>query len=80
MKKGIKNKDIRDFEKACQKIGDIMERIHEYQPDALLFVSGESWTDFNLTVGMAEAEENMHKRNESVVTSVIVPYADCGSF
>lgn len=56
-----------------------MERIHEYQPDALLFVSGDSLTDFNLTVGMNEAGENMHKRNESVVTSVTVPYADCGS-
>ncbi len=79
MRKGIKEKDIRNFEKACKKLDDIMQRIHEYQPDALLYVAGESATTFNLTVGMDDCE-SMGERCESAVTSVPVAYSDCGGW
>lgn len=32
MRNGIKEKDIKDFEKYAQKLDDIMKRIQEYHP------------------------------------------------
>lgn len=39
MRQGIKEKDIRDFEKYAQKLDDIMKRIQEYHPTANYYLN-----------------------------------------
>ncbi len=41
MIQGIKEKDIRDFEKYAQKLSDTMKRIREYSPKANAFLAME---------------------------------------
>lgn len=41
MVKGIKAKDIRDFEKCVNKLNEIIERINKYKPDACIFVTDD---------------------------------------
>lgn len=43
MKCGIKNKDIRDFEKAVKKLDKIMDRINAYNPDAKIYANMETF-------------------------------------
>ena len=40
MRNGIKEKDIRDFEKYAKKLGDVLNRIREYKPEANAFLVG----------------------------------------
>lgn len=39
MTQGIKEKDIRDFEKYAQKLSDTMKRIREYRPEANAYLA-----------------------------------------
>lgn len=38
MTKGIKAKDIRDFEKYAQKLSEVLNRTREYKPEANAFL------------------------------------------
>ena len=38
MRCGIKERDIRDFEKYANKLADVMHRIISYNPDAMAFL------------------------------------------
>jgi hypothetical protein len=42
MRNGIKEKDIRDFEKYARKLDDIMKRIQEYHPTANYYLNMDS--------------------------------------
>lgn len=39
MTKGIKEKDIRDFEKYAKKLDEVMKRIQEYHPTANYYLN-----------------------------------------
>ena len=39
MRQGIKEKDIRDFEKYANKLSDVLSRIREYKPEANAYLS-----------------------------------------
>lgn len=75
MKQGIKEKDIRDFEKYAKKLSDVVERIREYQPEVrgfmnngeLCLMSGD-WLDSN------------DDGNDMCVTSVEMSYFDGGAW
>lgn len=43
MRNGIKEKDIRDFEKYAQKLDDIMKRIQEYHPTANYYLNMDNF-------------------------------------
>ncbi len=38
MRQGIKEKDIRDFEKYARKLADVVKRIREYRPEASAYL------------------------------------------
>lgn len=42
MRQGIKEKDIRDFEKYANKLSDVMKRIRKYNPEANAYLSCET--------------------------------------
>lgn len=79
MTKGIREKDILDFEKYARKLDEVINRIREYKPEAHVYVTpGE----INLMCG--ESRE-YHVRNERaildpVVTSVLVTGFECGDW
>lgn len=60
MTKGIKAKDIRDFEKYVGKLNDVMKRIWAYQPSARLFATPDQlslmagWPEDNSGVAVDE--------------------------
>ena len=39
MKQGIKEKDIRDFEKYAEKLADVVKRIRVYKPEANAYLA-----------------------------------------
>lgn len=64
MRQGIKEKDIRDFEKYTQKLSNMVKRIREYNPEANVFLAmdylnlmscdfrqypREEWEDYSVT-------------------------------
>lgn len=42
MRKGIKEKDIRDFEKYAGKLAETLDRVRKYNQDASGFMSNDS--------------------------------------
>lgn len=76
MQKGIKEKDIRDFEKCALKLLDIIERIRTYQPEANIYVAGN---EMHL---MSESDCGLSKEEaqELVVASVLITAMDCGDW
>ena len=54
MVQGIKNKDIRDFEKTAKKLGDIIARIREYAPEAYVYATP---CELSLLSGVADEQE-----------------------
>lgn len=76
MQKGIKDKDIRDFETCCQKLKSIMDRICEYAPEANIYISeGE----INLMCD-AKHDSNYRVVQKSVVTSIRINCIDGGGW
>jgi hypothetical protein len=79
MTKGIKEKDIRDFEKHARKLGEVIKRIREYKDNAHIYVTPQQ---FNL---MADEMSGHHGRIESkeedtVVTYVLCSFVECGDW
>ncbi len=75
MKRGIKAKDIRDFEKYARKLSEVMERIVEYQPDARIFVTPQQ---INL---MAAFSEDCEETDDGLcVTTVSCNYIESGDW
>lgn len=69
MTKGIKAKDIRDFEKYCGKLNEVMERIRVYEPEANGYLAMDSMC---LMVGSSHDEE-CKERQDRIVTSIYMP-------
>jgi hypothetical protein len=70
MHKGIKEKDIRDFEKCCRKLSEIMRRIQEYCPEANGYLDDDT---MNLMCGPAHTGVSDNPMHENVVTEVSMP-------
>lgn len=79
MKKGIKEKDIRDFEKYAKKLSDVVSRIREYKGSAHIYATpGE----LNL---MADEVSGYHgripgKEEDQTVISVSVSGLETGDW
>lgn len=75
MRRGIKEKDIRDFEKYARKLSDVVERIREYNPEAAGFMN---CNDMCLMSGEWRTEGC--DPNNKCVTSVTMPSFDGGAW
>lgn len=47
MRQGIREKDIRDFEKYANKLSNVLKRIKDYKPEANAYLAEDT---LNLTV------------------------------
>ena len=71
MEKGIKVKDIRDFEKAVERLNEVIDRIRVYKPTAELYVSNGS-----IRLLADDFEETA---DETVVSSMTLEHFDFGT-
>ena len=76
MKQGIKEKDIRDFEKYANKLNDVICRIREYNPNANVYLAMENLC---LMSGFAH-DDYGRKHQENIVTCVAITSADGGDW
>lgn len=74
MKQGIKVKDIRDFEKAVERLDEVLERIQQYKPTAYIYVTP---SQINL---MSEKNDEVSANQDLIVTSGIIVNLDCGDW
>ena len=76
MQQGIKEKDIRDFEKYAQKLSDVLKRIREYRPEANAYLS---CGDLNL-MSCDFREFDRMEQTDYIVTSVSMCGFDGGDW
>ena len=74
MKQGIKEKDIRDFEKYAQKLGEVINRIRKYKPTAYIYVTP---SQLNL---MSDTNDEVSVDQKLIVTSESILHLDCGDW
>ncbi len=77
MRQGIKEKDIRDFEKYAQKLSDLIVRIREYCPDAQLYLACES---LHLMNGPSHGHPELGMEKGESVTDVLIKYTGGGDW
>lgn len=76
MRQGIKEKDIRDFERYAKKLSDVMARIREYAPEANAYLA---MRDLNLMSRYAQNYPS-EVQQDFVVTSVTMEAFDGGDW
>ena len=82
MTQGIKAKDIRDFEKAVEKLEAVVARIRKYRPEATAFL--DNGDDFRL-ISDADEYDNLvmqgeyTEADELIVTRRTVMGFSCGA-
>ena len=79
MRQGIKEKDIRDFEKYANKLADVLSRIREYKPEANAFLACGGVTTLNLL-----SDEHLNyprsEQQDLIVSDVIMEGFDGGDW
>ena len=76
MRQGIKEKDIRDFEKYANKLANVLKRIREYKPEANAYLAEDT---LNLMSGETH-DEYGHKLPENSVTHIYMNGFDGGDW
>ena len=77
MKQGIKEKDIKDFEKYAHKLNDVVKRIRAYKPDANVYLAVGS--SLNL-ISCSCQDKDLFEQQENIVASVSVTGFDGGAW
>ena len=76
MRQGIKEKDIKDFEKYANKLADVLKRIREYKPEANAYLAEDT---LNLMSDETH-DEYGHKHPENSVTHIYMNGFDGGDW
>lgn len=77
MTQGIKEKDVRDFEKYANKLNDVIIRIREYPPAARYYLANET---LNLMNGPSHAHPDLGIEKGEVAASVLMKYTSGGDW
>ena len=77
MKQGIKNKDIKDFEKCVKKLDEIIKRIRMYKDEAYIYATPY---ELHLMAYNDTDPRDFHVSNKPLVTSVFVDALDSGDW
>lgn len=77
MAKGIKKKDIRDFEKYAKKLSDVIVRIREYCPEAQYYLACE---ELHLMNGPSHEHSELGIKKGESVASVLLKHTSCGDW
>lgn len=74
MKQGVKAKDIRDFEKAVERLEEVLKRIQQYKPRTYIYVTP---SQINL---MSDHNDEEFVSQDLIVTSGTILHLDCGDW
>lgn len=77
MTKGIKARDIRDFERHAKKLDEIIKRIRSYAPEAHIYVACDTMHLMSKSTLDCESKE---KEQSYVVSDVCIEGMDCGDW
>lgn len=78
MTKGIKAKDIRDFEKYANKLNQTLTRIREYCPEASYYATPD---ELHLMSGFSFDRDSSREEQENLlVTSVSINHLEAGDW
>jgi hypothetical protein len=80
MRQGIKEKDIRDFEKCAQKLSDVMCRIREYKPEANAFLACEGLSTVLNLMSDDHCDYRRDEQQNLVVTEIDMVGFDGGGW
>ena len=78
MRKGIKEKDIRDFEKYATKIDEVMRRILEYNPKAEIYLNMDDLQLLGDETYSDDGKGDVKYNEENVVASVWIRHSSGG--
>jgi len=76
MQKGVKEKDIRDFERYSLKIKSIMDRINKYNQEANIYVAENEV----YLMGSSVYDSNGSPSQDNIVTSIHIGRIDGGGW
>lgn len=79
MTKGIKAKDIRDFEKYARKLSEVVERIREYKPEANAFLAC-GLSSYLCLMADDHCDYDRGKSRDLIVAEVDMPGFDGGDW
>lgn len=79
MTKGIKEKDIRDFEKYAMKLRDVLARIRKYKPEANAFLACDMQTYLYL-IADDHCDFDQTERDDLIVAEVNMAGFDGGGW
>ena len=77
--KGVKAKDIRDFEKYAKKLSDVLGRIREYKPEANAFL-GCGLNSYLYLMSDYHCDYARDKQSDLIVTEIKMDGFDGGDF
>lgn len=77
MTKGIKEKDIRDFEKYAAKLNDVITRIRQYSPEAQYYLASES---LHLMIGPSHGCPELGIERGESVADVLMKHTGAGDW
>lgn len=77
MTQGIKEKDIRDFEKYARKLSEVMGRIMKYKPDANAYLAEET---LNLMSCDFHDIQSISEQQKYIVTDIVMTGFDGGDW
>ena len=80
MRQGIKEKDIRDFEKHAQKLSAVLERIREYKPEANAFLACEGLSTVLYLMSDDHCDYLRSEQDKLIVTEVDMVGFDGGGW
>lgn len=80
MRQGIKEKDIRDFEKYAQKLSDVLKRIREYKPEANAFLACEGLSTVLNLMSDDHCDYRRDEQQNLIVTEIYMEGFDGGGW
>ena len=70
---------IKKFKRICNELSELMEEMHEINPNIELFIAGECGTSAMLIDNKGKGNEYWRRnQDECVLSSVDLSFTDCG--
>mgnify|MGYP007053684987 CR=1 FL=1 len=70
---------IKKFERICNELSELMEEMHEINPNIELFIAGEIVTSALLIDNKGKDDDYWRKnQDECILSSVALSFTDCG--
>ena len=70
---------VKKFQRICNELAELMEEIHEINPEVMLFFAGECVTSAMLVDMKGKGYDWWrHNQTECIIAEAVIPHSDCG--